>query len=281
MSKATSNKKPEPAPRPKLGIAFQRFREKHSKLSRMYWTHVVGVEAVKKGLSSLEPSTAVVTGLGINVRVADFGFDAASALGWLDDYLNRCRLHVIAICAANLEAFLKDATKAYVASIGYLERPGRLTKPGEAIGNPILKRSAIPEMLDYAEHLFHVDYSTYKARWKDAYKVRCMLVHTGGWKDHRKSKGGGNAKETLHEPSEYGWSELRLDLQAAFEIAQRTNQIVGKEKVRIHEFGFELRLLKKCELLPDKKGLWHSFHQLGVTLPKKSERTKLEAEFYS
>jgi hypothetical protein len=267
-------------PRPKLSLAFQRFRQKHSKLSTMHWTHVVGVEAIKKAIVGMEPSAVVVKELGINVRVEDFGFDVATANEWSEDYLNRCRLHVLAICAANLEAFLKDAAKAYVASLGYSERPGQLTRPGEAIGKPIINKSTIPEMLDYAEHLFHADYASNKDRWKDAYKLRCMLVHTGGWTDRRPAKKAGGGKSSLHHHSEYSWKELKSDLQAAFEIAQRTNAVLGKATVRVHEFGFELRQLKEFGALPEKKDVWHHFHSLGLSLPGKRERRTIEAEFY-
>jgi len=271
-----------PEKKPHHCLAFYRFREKHSTLSTTYWTHVVGVEAMRKLFANLPSKGIVVKELNIPVRPEAFGFDVKTATYWLEEYMNRCRLHLLAICAANLESFLKESARAHVACLGYVERPGKLTELGNAIGRPIIRQSKIPDMLDYAEHLFNVNYGSSKDQWKAAYKVRCMLVHTGTFSGMAKSSSAPrqSKKSTASQIPEYSWEQLKGDLHAAFEIAERTNALLGRPAFRLHEIGFELRDLKELGQIPALKDVWHYFHTLGMTLPSKRERRAIDLEFY-
>jgi hypothetical protein len=132
-----------PRPQP-YTLAYRRFLEKNSELSTIHWMHVVGSEAITKGLTGANKASLAVDALGIPTKQQFYGYSAGDTLQLLDQYLNRCRLHLLVICCANLEAFLKDVTFCYVAGMGYKAAPGKLSITGAALAAPILDSNSLP-----------------------------------------------------------------------------------------------------------------------------------------
>jgi len=260
---------------PKNTLSLLRFRNKHSELSRIYWTHVIGAQTVEKHLSGVPDSTLAISALKIPTTQAQYGYNAKDTKDWIADYLGRSRLHILAICSANLEAFLKQITFAYVASLGHKLSPGKLSPVGEALAAPVLEYDSLPVPLEYCQELFQVDFSESLILWKRAYKIRCALVHNGGVVTARTAKDLGIANLRLHDHLTYTWDDLKADLNGAYHIANTISKKVNKYSLRFEEIEHELVSLKAMGALPAKEKLWTSFHDEGAPLPKKSDRPQL------
>lgn len=278
-TKLTSAQRAERRQRPSL--AFRRFRAQHSKLSTVYWTHELGVELLRKSLHGIPPDAQVVTTLGLPIAIESFAHNAHDSLAWVDDYLNRSRLQILAFCSANLEAFLKDAALAWVATMGHLKSLGELSPVGEAIASPIAKRSSINEMLDYAEHLFGVTYGVHKRQWERAYRLRCVLVHTRGNLTASNAVRLGVSNPIIGELPRYEWATLKADLAAAYHIADITDKVLKNDKMRLGEMAIELKALEKAKKLPSKDAVWTYLHSLGFNSPTASDRAALRKAFYT
>jgi len=148
------------------------------------------------------------------------------------------------------------------------------------MSSPIAKSSTIDEMLDFAEHLFGVDYGDRKKRWERAYKLRCIMVHTRGRINHGNARKLGIANPIIGNPPPYDWPALRADLAAAFDIAEITDSVLMTDEVRFWEMGTELASLAKVNQLPLKNTLWTYLHELGFASPLANERADLIRHFY-
>jgi hypothetical protein len=83
-------------------VTFRRFNRRHASLSSHYWSHVLGTESVKKALKGAPPNDLTVIALGLPMKQQEYGFNVTSTLDSIDDYLNTARLHILAICLAQL-----------------------------------------------------------------------------------------------------------------------------------------------------------------------------------
>lgn len=258
-------------PEPKC-IAFRRFREKHIELSEIYWQHVIGSQVVARVLRSAKDGDLAVSALGISTKQTEWGFTAKETLQSTGAYLDRVRLHLLAICCANLEAFLKDVAFCHVLSLGYKDAPGKLSPSGKALGSPILDRASLPEPLKYAEHLFSISYGAHLARLKRAYLYRCALVHNGGVVLPRTISELSLAPTRLHTRLGYSWADLKAVLESAFEVARTTGRKVSSYNFRLQEVERELCYLKETATLPKDSEVWKYFHDQGFALPRKADR---------
>ena len=204
-------------------MTFRRFAEKHSELSVIYWTHLIGAQAVSKALDGIPDETFTVDALGVPTKQNQYGFTAKETKDGTEIYLERSRLHLLAICCANLESYLKDVTFFYIAAKGYKEGPGKLSPIGSALGSPILEKSSLPGPLDYAQYLFGVNFGHRLDLLKLAYKYRSALVHNGGIVTPRTLNELQLPPSRLHSRLGYTWLQLKAALEAAYEIAELTD----------------------------------------------------------
>lgn len=261
-------------------IAFARFKRKHSELSQIYWVHVVGAEAVRKAIQNAPDGQFAIEAMQISIKQQEFALSVKQTKDWLDYYLGRSRLHVLAVCAANLESFLKQTAEVYVESLGYKGAFGGLSKVGEAIAAPILGRDSLPEPLKYSQSLFGVEFGPHLSNWERAYKLRCELVHNGAVATPRSVKKLGIPGLRLDDQLAYTWDELKRDLHSAYEIAHQIDRKVSGYKFRLTEVERELRMLKEANSLPPRKQLWSYFHKFGVSSLDKGDRLRLVRAFY-
>lgn len=164
--------------------------------------------------------------------------------------------------------------------MGQVTTPGILTRVGEAVASPVVKKSTIHDMLEYAEHLFGVSYGPRKKQWEKAYALRNIMVHTRGRVDYKNAERLGIANPVIGTPPQYDWPALRADLTAAFEIAELTDSVLMTDEVRFWEMAVELVVLSKAKQLPKRGALWPYFHDLGFSGALKHERTALCKQFY-
>lgn len=261
------------SPQPKT-ISFRRFREKHIELSEIYWQHVIGAQAIEKALGLAAKTDLAVTALGIATQQDQWGFTVQDTLAGTARYIDRVRLHLLAICCANLESFLKDACFCHIMSRGFKNAPGELSESGEALGSPILKRSSLPDPMKYAEHLFSVNYDSHIAKLTKAYAYRCALVHNGGVVLPRTIQELSLPPSSLHTRLGYSWADLKSAMESAFEVAKITDRKLSTYTFRLEEIERELCFLRDTKTLP-KKEVWKYFHDQGFSLPRKRDREKL------
>lgn len=261
-------------------IAFTRFKRKHSELSQIYWVHVVGAEAMRKVIQNAPNEQLTIEALQIPIKQQEFALNVKQTKDWLDYYLGRSRLHILAVCAANLESFLKQTAEVFVESQGHKAATGGLSKVGEAIAAPILGRDSLPEPLKYSQSLFEVEFGQHLTNWERAYRLRCELVHNGAVATSRSVKKLGIAGLRLDDQIAYTWVELKRDLHSAYEIAHQIDRKVSGYKFRLTEVEHELRMLKEANSLPPRKEVWPYFHKFGLSSLHKSDRLRLVRSFY-
>jgi len=226
-------------------LCFRRFREKHTELSKIYWTHELGVENLKNTLRNSNKDDQVVNAAGVVAfPIGMFPYTVEQTLGWLEIYLNRARLHLLVICSANLEAYLQDVTALYLLSKGYGINFAELSDVGEALGAPILKKDSLPEPLKYAQKLFDVDYGQHLSDWNRAYKLRCAAAHNGGIVEPRTIKEIPDIGIDIGKMIGITWEELRPLLASAEQIATITDQKIS---------SYELLKVEVIKLLTDLK----------------------------
>lgn len=256
-------------------ISFLRFRAKHIELSKTYWRCVLGSEAVDKLLSAAKDQELTVNVLDLPTRQIQYGFTVRETRENSSEYLDRIRLHLLAICCANLESFFKDITLVFLLSQGHKTSTGRLSAIGVAMGSPILARASLPEPMKYAKELFGVVYGEHFLRLRKAYKYRCALVHNGGIVAPRTISELSLSPSRLHSRLGYSWAELKAALESAYEVALITDQKIGNYKLWLEEVYLELTYLKETKTLPKKAEVWAYFHDQGFPIPRKKDRESI------
>jgi hypothetical protein len=254
-------------------ISFKRFRAKHIELSEIYWQHVIGSQLLVKKLKGAADGDRATELLGIATTQSEWGFSVSETRTINQNYLDRVRLHLLAICCANLESFLQDCCVCYLLAKGFKDSPGRLSKSGEALGAPILGRSSLPEPMKYAEHLFDVAYGAHTLKLRRAYKYRCALVHNGGVVLPRTIKELALSPQRLHSRLGFSWNELKEVFSAAYDVAELTDRKLSNAHFRNEEIERELCFLRDTDTTP--KDVWKYLYDSGFSLPPKKDRDKL------
>jgi len=200
----------------------------------------------------------------------------AELLSHLEERQAIQRLHLLVICSANLEAYVKDVTELLVGAMGHIDSEGDLTAVGKALARPILQSNTLTDILGYAEHLYQISLEPHLGNWKRAYKLRCAAAHNGGRVTPR----------TLREIPDIGlplgaiitldWPTLKQYLDGADEIAALIDRTAAKENVLSFELQCFVRDWKKIGLVPDRKAFWTELQRLGFGMPKKARRREIE-----
>ena len=215
------------------------------------------------------------------MKQQEIGFDVSSTLDSLDDYLNTSRVHILAICLAQLEAFLKEIAYCVARLRDPSPRIGSLSLVAEAMAKPILGVDSLPGPLDYSESFLDVSIESQIKILKSAYKYRCAAVHNGGYATPRTRKELGRADLLLHQKLSFTWAELKPILHAAFEVADRIDERWSTKGIHCIECEIELAHQKSFNKLPDRKKVWGVLGSEGFKLPSRQERERIAAFIYS
>lgn len=263
-------------------LAFRRFRRQHTELSRVYWTLQLGVDSLDYGAATAAPGAAAVATLHGTFGNGMLPMSIAELRAWLSPVMGRSRLHLLVVCAASLEAYLKDITFLHIGAMGHLATGLKLDDVGRALGAPILERDSLPEPLKYAEVLFGVSYGPHRAILHRAYKLRCALAHAGGVVTARTKRDIPELKAGIGTVLELSWPELREALAAADQIATVTDMATSTYRLRLIEAERELDELAKGGKLPPRLKLWSELHaKLSIHGLRRADKQALEDRYYS
>jgi hypothetical protein len=262
-------------------ISFRRFNRRHASLSSHYWTHVLGTEAIKKNLKGANPTDLAVDALELPMKQQEFGFDVGRTLTSIDDYLNTSRLHILTICLAQLEAFLKEISYCVARIRDPSPRIGGLSPMANAMAKPILGVDSLPGPLDYSESFLDVNLASQVKILKTAYKYRCAAVHNGGYATPRTRKDLGRPDLLPHQKLSFKWSELKPILAAAYEVADLIDQRWSGSGIYIIECEVELDHLKRINKLPNRDKVWGILADAGFKLPPKPNRERIASFYYA
>lgn len=242
-------------------LAYQRFISKHYELNRLYWTQVLGSQALIDKLKEKPEDELTIALVLPEVPKTRHLHSVGETREWTNEYLRRSRLHLLIISAANLETYLKEITFWYTADLGHMDAETlRLTPVGQAIAKPILGRASLPEPLKYAEVFFEVEFGKDLWHWQRYYKLRSAAAHNGGVVTARTLKELPDLKADLHEPLGLEWDELKEALAATERIAKKIDQKVSTRTLRLVEVEKELRGLAAIDKLPEREELWQYIH---------------------
>lgn len=261
-------------------IAFRRFKKRHAELSTIYWSHFVGARLVEKHLKNVPGDALACDVLSIPVKQEQFGFSASDALGRMPTYLDTCRLHILSICLAQLESYIKEM--AYLAAAKLDPRPQSrgLSPLAAEMASAILEVDSLARSLCFAETLFETSLSPERAKIERAYKLRCAAVHTGGYVTRRNVKDLGIANLKLHERITLSWSQLKADMEAACNIADKIDRATASTQVFEIEARRELDNLRVVGALPPRVSVWSHLANAGFHLPSKRVRVEIEKSVY-
>lgn len=262
-------------------LCFRRFRKKHTELSRLYWGYVLSHEATVKCLASAKLTDYAVDAIGPSFSRGMLAVTVADYIASAEEMLSRTRLHLLVVCSANVEAYLKEITFAHLASKGHSKSHLKLDAIGDALGAPILDRSSLPDPLEYAESLFQVVLGKPRTDWNHFYKLRCALAHNGGVVTARTLREIPTLKLPLNSLIGLTWPELFSALEAADKIVEIIDKKVRCKDLKRSEIAKELAYLKEAKKLPPKKDVWKFLHEeFGLTNTKQPFKDFVHAEFY-
>lgn len=270
----------------KSTLSFRRFRRKLNELSMVHWTNQIGADSISKLIDGKDDSAYTVDEIGCSFDRRMFPRSVSETHHWLPVYMERTRLHLLVLTAANLESFLQEVTFVHLAALGYVKRPDTLTQPlklnavGEAIGKPILGRASLPEPLRYAEQLFGIDYGAHRDTWTKAYKLRCIAAHTGGMVYSKHLVDIPDLELNVFEMIGLDWDELLEAMRSADNIASQTDRFISSNDSRQIEAEQTIRLMKAKGELPKKHKLWQAMHDLHGVQVNKASKLFLEEMFY-
>lgn len=272
-------------------LSFRRFRLKTHELSKVYWTQQMSADSLLNQLKGKNPKD-------ISSQIIDCSFDSKmysqevqDTISWIPKYMERNRLHLLAIYTAFLETYLKEITFYHCASLGYIANanekkdPLKLNTVGTAITAPIIKSSTVPEMIKYAGEYYGVDFGINATAWVKIYKVRCAAVHNGGIATPGFLKAINGHPLSLN-PKTYEnigltWDELRTFMRYADEISATIDYKVSNYNIKLIEIEEVLRELKSKKTLPAKSKLWeHLSNEYSFIGVKRENKVQLVKKFY-
>jgi hypothetical protein len=262
-------------------LCFRRFRKKHTELSRLYWTYALAMEATAKLCATAKSEDFIVDSVDatfsrnmLPITVAQFRENA-------QNILDRSRLHLLVVCAANLEAYLKEVTLIFLIAKGHAASHTSLDQIGTALGRPILERDSLLDPLKYAEALFQVDLKHLIAKWQHLYKLRCAVAHNGGVVTARTLRDIPALRLPLESLLGLSWSDLFSALESADKMVEKIDSAVRSHAVKKAEIAKELSYLKEAKKLPKIAQVWKHLHdEFGMSGTKRQFRAFVEKEFY-
>lgn len=241
---------PSPAKPFDRTLAFRWFERKHIELSEAYWFAEACRLAAKQMAATRPADEFLVTHLGASTDVVQCGAKCGETADAADHAAGVQRLHLLVLCSANLEAFLKDAVRAYVLGRGpeYRTSDIELSEHGEAIAKPVLGYSSIPAMLVYVEALLGIRLGNAREVCSNAYSLRCIAAHQGGVLTTQSKIKFGQRPKALGDIIRVSWADLKDLLAATYTVAETIDRAVYTDQVRdleVERFYMELHRLGK------------------------------------
>lgn len=245
-------------------LCFRNFLKKHSELSRIYWTHLMSSEHLKNSIATAPADEYTATYLKANFPPFMHPQTIKETLSWLDTYMDRSRLHILVVCSANLEAYLKEMTTLFLLSKGHKKSssdPFKLNSIGKALGAQILEKSSLPDPLKYAQDLFDINLKSELPLWKTAYKLRCAAAHNGGVVDEKTKSELSNLNLNLGDQISLNWDDLKSYLKCAHDIAKKIDSRLQSYEIKLIESEKILKEGKDNKKLPARKKIWTYLHE--------------------
>ena len=262
--------------------AFRQFRRKLESLSAIYWTFQLGEAALRKMLDGKPPTAKAVTELGTPFPMFRLPENIGDLLGHLDHRSGVHRLHLLVVGMANIEAYLKEATLLHVGGLGHADGPRRLTDVGDALAAPVVKKSTVPEMVDYAGRLLSVDFQPVMTSLKRAYKLRCEVAHSGGIVTTRTLKDIPDVGLPLGDHIGLTWAQLLKQLTMLDRIAANVDYAIAKPNVHHLEVEWLLFDVRDRKALPARPQVWHWMAKTyGVQRVPRTVKNDIERKIYS
>jgi len=271
-------------------LAFRKFREKTHELSKIYWIQQLGTNCIQELLKHKTPSDFTAKVLPSTFDFRMYPAQVQDTLDWLPTYMDRNRLYLLVVYTAFLESYLKEITLFYLAEQGYVSNPNsndellKLNAVGKAIGAPILERSTVPTMINYASGLFEIDFGKNAENWVKIYQLRCEVAHNGGIATPEFFKKISGMNLTL-DPKEYEmlgltWDELRAFMRSADDIAAMIDSKISKYSLQIQEINQVMRELSILKRLPNRNNLWQILHDEYGLKAKRKDKMEIEHRYY-
>lgn len=261
-------------------LAFRRFNEKNTSLNRIYWTGELGRELIRRGPNGVNNDAQAIAVLGVNIEQKKLPETAGELTAVLDERAGVERLHLLIVCAANLESYLQEITKLHVAAIGHCNAPNSLSDVGKALARPVVNSSTLPDMIGYLESLLAISFDIHRQRWFRGFRLRCSAAHEGGVVTGSTLQKMPDIGLVLGSKIVLSWIDLKDYLHSAHEIAVRIDKRVSNGPVRILEAEWLLYEWQKAKILPPKKEVWTKVHALGVPKIPRNVQQRLEAALY-
>ena len=242
-------------------LCFRRFRIRHTEVSRQHWSTTLAFEVVADRLNTIPPDTFVVDALRPSFPRNMYPLKTKEMQADMTNYLARLRLHLLVMCCANLEAYLKDITFLHVAGMGHAPDCINLDVVGMALTRPILGSSSLIEPLVYAEELFGVKFGVPLIKWRRFYRLRCTAAHNGGYVTPRTLKELPGIGLPLHAQICLSYRELFEALEAADKIVETIDRKVVCQNLKRAEVARELAYLRDAKALPPRKDAMKFLHE--------------------
>jgi len=239
------------------------------------------MEATAKMCVAAKPNDYIADVIGVSFARAMLPYSVQQFAEATDEMLSRSRIHLLVVCAANLEAYLKEITLVSLISRGHASSHTTLDAVGQALGNPILGRDSLLDPLKYAEKLFEVDLGEPIGKWGRLYKLRCAVAHNGGVVTARTLKEIPSLRLPLESLLGITWPELFAALESADQIVGEIDSKVRSPALKRAELAKELAYLKEAKKLPPRADVWKYLHdEFGMSGTKSKFRDFVENEFY-
>ena len=282
MSKNSQPKKTQPT---ETTLCFRNFLNKHSELSRIYWTHLMSSEHLRNSIVAAPPKEFTASYLNSSFPSFMHPQTIEETLSWLNTYMDRSRLHILVVCSANLEAYLKEITRLFLLSSGHRKsstEPFTLNSIGKALGAQILEKSSLPEPLKYAQDLFSLSLKNELPLWNTAYKLRCAAAHNGGVVDEKTKRELANLNLTIGDQISLDWEDLKSYLKCAHDIAKKIDSKLQSYEIKILESEKILNEGKITKKLPNRKSIWTYLHEnFSINGIRNCDKEDIEHRLYS
>lgn len=271
--------------------SFRKFRKKTHELSRIYWTQQMATDCLREILLTKPQNEIASQVIPVSFKYTMHPDSVIEVLNSLPAFMEKNRLHLLAIYTAFLETYLKEITHYFTASKGHIENPDSKTEQikldpvGSAISAPITKSSTVPDMITYASAYFDIDFGPNAKKWISIYKIRCAAVHLGGIATP-KFLANISSEPLALKPAPYEsigltWDELRNAMRWADDIAATIDAKISDNEVRALEAEDIFRELNSRKKLPPLVKMFQYLHdEYGIERLSDTSKKSMRMKFY-
>lgn len=246
-------------------LAFKHFNDQHKVLSRLYWTAQAGRDLLAAKLHKEPADAAVTDGMPLTFAAKRLPERVGEFKNLLPQRAGIERLHLLVICSANLEAYLRAAIELHVGCQPSRRNASGLNRLGKSEVRCVRETTSVSKMLLGIETLLGVSFSDLDY-WRRGYKLRCAAAHDGGIVTPRTLSDLPGLGLAVGDRITLGWEELNDQWVCAWEIAARVDSRVSRPDSLRFEILALLRDWHREGSMPAGTQLWAQLHALGVTV---------------